>query len=439
MIHSIIIRPSRVELVLKTFSADYGKLSEKKLLSKDFSFRFNREIIDTGAYYKSLYRILADLLQPYKKDIKQLQISLRSSFFQVRSIHCEANMQTDKDYINWEVDKTINDVSEHFKYGTLYEENIQMLHLFIIRKSVETYFDEIMKKIISYDVNFSVGYDFINESKENIFVPTNKEVDKPFDSDQSSIRMWNLPTEKIRSEIRFKRTLISTIILFVLLSAFYLTYFQSENMYKLYTNLIDIDSTDNISDKDIPAKVDNNVTTSVIQDSIASKEISSEEKFLDKLFEDEQKAEKIEVVKELPIVTTQSLNLHDALDSLISLEPDCLILENDIVLIQCSDSESLRKSINLASKYKFKIITKNKNSFEIQFNKIDVEYLPATVKDHKRICKDLKINTDKPYLIIDNQSKFNQLTDLLHKKDLIYHKLVVSNRGSKFFISVYFD
>ena len=66
MIHALIIRPSRVELVSKTFSTDYNKLSEKKLISKEFIFRFNREIIDTGAYYKSFYRILADILQPYK-------------------------------------------------------------------------------------------------------------------------------------------------------------------------------------------------------------------------------------------------------------------------------------------------------------------------------------------------------------------------------------
>jgi hypothetical protein len=142
MIHTLIIRPSRVELVLKTFSADYNKLSEKKLISKDFNFRFNREIIDTGAYYKSFYRILADILQPYKKDIQQLQVSLRSSFFQVRSIKCEKSMYSDQDYLNWEVDKTINDVSEHFNYGTFYEDKIKSLHLFIMRKSVESYFND---------------------------------------------------------------------------------------------------------------------------------------------------------------------------------------------------------------------------------------------------------------------------------------------------------
>ncbi|MCK4979466.1 MAG: hypothetical protein KAS62_03670, partial [Candidatus Delongbacteria bacterium] len=159
MIHTLIIRPSRVELVLKTFSSDYNKLTEKRLISKEFSFRFNREIIDTGAYYKSFYRVLADILQPYKKDIKQLQVSLRSSFFQTRSIQCEEDMISDKEYLNWEVDKSLNDVNEHFIYGTFYEKSVKMLHILILRKSVEAYFNDILRKIISEDLNFTVGYD----------------------------------------------------------------------------------------------------------------------------------------------------------------------------------------------------------------------------------------------------------------------------------------
>jgi hypothetical protein len=358
MIHTLIIRPSRVELVLKTFSADYNKLSEKKLISKDFNFRFNREIIDTGAYYKSFYRILADILQPYKKDIQQLQVSLRSSFFQVRSIKCEKSMYSDQDYLNWEVDKTINDVSEHFNYGTFYEDKIKSLHLFIMRKSVESYFNDILRKIISDDIDFSVGYDFITESKENFFISANKSIDKPFGSDPSSIKMWNIPTERIRAEVRFKRTLISTIVLSLLLAAFYLTYFQSENLYKFYTNLFYNESTNKDTIIKVPIqKKDTVLHSNQVTDIKSHEKLSSEEKFLEKLFEDEVD----EVTKDEPPKLIKKLNNHDALDSLISCNPRSIVFENNKVLVQFFNKKSLNKFTAIARAYNINIIINNFN------------------------------------------------------------------------------
>jgi len=433
MIHTLIIRPSRVELVLKTFSVDYNKLSEKKLLSKEFSFRFNREIIDTGAYYKSFYRILAFILQPYKKDIKQLQVSLRSSFFQVRSIHCEEDMSSDSNYINWEVEKTINDVSEHFKYGYFYEKTIKKLHLFVIRKSVESYFDDILKKIISSDVNFNVGYDFITESKENVFVNTNKLVNKPFGSNQSSIRMWNIPTEKIRSEVRFKRTLISTIILFLLLSSFYLTYFQSENLYNLYTNIFH--KADSITNNNDIPNLKNNTNTEVQKHPVVKK-TSSEEKFLAKLFDEENNTNGISENLKSEI---KLLNTHDILDSLISYNPTSLIFENNESLIQFDNKNSLNKFLLLANKYNIDIISKDNYFLDIRIGGKTDKYLPVMNSNHKRICKELKLDTEKEYLVLKTKNIFYKLTDILHGKDLIYDKFVISNRGNKLFLAVYFD
>ena len=423
MIHTLIIRPSRVELVLKTFSADYNKLSEKKLISKEFTFRFNREIIDTGAYYKSLYRILADILQPYKKDIKQLQISLRSSFFQLRSIQCEEDMYSDQDYINWEVDKAINDVSEHFNYGTFYEENIKTLHLFIMRKSVEAYFNDILRKIISGDINFSVGYDFITESKENIFVSTNKSINKPFGSEPSSIKMWNISTEKIRSEVRFKKTLISTIVLSLLLAAFYLTYFQSENLYKLYTNIFDENIADNDTITELPVVKKDTTKT------------SSEEKFLEKLFEDEEN----EVTKEESPKETRTLNIHDALDSLVSYSPRSIIFEDSKVIVQFLNKRSLNKFKTLAKTYNISIIKEQQEYLYLQLGDKDTAYRALTKKGYKKTRKTLKLDLKKPFIVMNKKNKFYKLTDILLNNDQTFDKFVLSNRGNKLFLAVYFD
>ncbi|MDA3838027.1 MAG: hypothetical protein PF574_03485 [Candidatus Delongbacteria bacterium] len=446
MIHTLIIRPSRVELVLKTFSSDYNKLSEKKLISKEFTFRFNREIIDTGAYYKSFYRILADILQPYKKDIKQLQVSLRSSFFQVRSIQCEESMYSDQEYLNWEVDKTINDVSEHFNYGTFYEENIKTLHLFIMRKSVEAYFADILRKIISDDINFSVGYDFITDSKENVFVSANKLINKPFGSESSSIKMWNIPTEKIRSEVRYKRTLISTIVLSLLLAAFYLTYFQSESLFKLYTNFIDNEKPTQDTIAKLPKVKKDTVSYSEeiikVKEENSSENLSSEEKFLEKLFEDEKTTDviaEVKVIKEEAPKIIKKINIHDALDSLVSYNPSSVIFENGKVHVQFFNKRSLNKFMALTKANNILIIKEYQEYLSFEFEDKNTTYLALNKKDYKKARKTLKLDSKKPFIVMSNKNKFYKLTNILMKNNKIFDKFVLSNRGNKLFLAVYFD
>ncbi|MBN2789546.1 MAG: hypothetical protein JXR69_05110 [Candidatus Delongbacteria bacterium] len=433
MIHTLIIRPSRVELVLKTFSADYNKISEKKLISKEFSFRFNREIIDTGAYYKSFFRILADVIQPYKKDIKKLQISLRSSFFQIRSTECSSDMYSDQDYINWEVDKTINDVSEHFKYGVFYEENIKMLHLFIIRKSVESYFDEILRKIISDDIDFSIGYDFITGSKENIFVSADRVINKPFNSEHSSLKMWNFPTEKIRAEVRFKRTLIATITLFILSSAFYLTYFQSENMYKLYINLFEKNN-EEVESKIISPEL-TKMDTPVVSDSIENEDTvqkTSEAKFLDKLFEDEP------VIKNTQI---RSLNLYDILDSLVAYDPASIIFQDHRTIVAFRSTKSLNKFKDILNLNDAEIVSSDvkNNILNFHYLKNKVDYSISTKIDFLNLSKTLKVNSKNPYIVLNTKDVFYKMTDLLSDKGQMFNKFVLSNRGNKLYLAVYFD
>ena len=432
MIYTLIIRPSRVELVLKTFSADYNKLTEKRLISKEFSFRFNREIIDTGAYYKSFYRVLADILQPYKKDIKQLQVSLRSSFFQTRSIQCEKDMISDQEYLNWEVDKSLNDVNEHFIYGTFYEKSITMLHLFILRKSVKDYFNEILRKILSEDINFTVGYDFITESKQNVFIDTDEVINKPFGAGPSSVRMWGLPTEKIRAEVKFKRTLISSIILSLLITAFYLTYFQSSNIYELYNTVFKKDPVAKEAMTEIQiAKKDTAEHTIEVTDENIPKDLSSEEKFLAKLLEEE-------VMKEEPVAEIKTLNIYDTLDSLIFYDPKSLIFENNQVLVQFHSKRTLEKFIKIASTYGLKILNTQNDFLSLQIEDHD-KHLKLTKKVYKKTCEKLKLKCDKPYLIIKKNSEFYKLTDILQSDNLIFKKIVISNRGKKLFLAVYFD
>ena len=107
----------------------------------------------------------------------------------------------------------------------------------VVRKSVETYFNDILKKIISTDLNFSIGYDFVTEAENNIFISTNKPIGKPFGSESSSIKMWNSSIGQIKNKIRLKRALISIVLLSLLLTIFYFIYFQSEYLYKLYVSL----------------------------------------------------------------------------------------------------------------------------------------------------------------------------------------------------------
>ena len=433
MIHTLIIRPSRVELVLKTFSSDYNKLTEKRLISKEFSFRFNREIIDTGAYYKSFYRVLADILQPYKKDIKQLQVSLRSSFFQTRSIQCEEDMISDKEYLNWEVDKSLNDVNEHFIYGTFYEKSVKMLHILILRKSVEAYFNDILRKIISEDLNFTVGYDFITDSKQNVFIDTHKVINKPFGAGPSSVRMWSLPTEKIRAEVRFKRTLITSIILSLLITAFYLTYFQSSNIYELYNTIFKNNSVVKKNIAEIPvSKKDIAKDTTIVTEENISKEVDLEEKFLKKLLEDE-------TVKEEPVEEIKTLNIYDTLDSLISYDPKSLIFENNKVLVQFRNKRTLEKFIKTANVYRLNVLSAQNNFLTLQLKDYGNKYLSLTKKAYKKTCKILKLKCDKPFLIINKSSKFYKLTDSLQSDNLIFKKFVISNRGNKLFLAVYFD
>ncbi|MCK4980666.1 MAG: hypothetical protein KAS62_09730, partial [Candidatus Delongbacteria bacterium] len=129
----------------------------------------------------------------------------------------------------------------------------------------------------------------------------------------------------------------------------------------------------------------------------------------------------------------------DALDSLISYNPRSVIFENNKVTVQFFNKKSFNKFIALANTHDISIIKEQKEYLSFRLGDKNTKYLTVTKKDYKKTRKILKLNSKKPFLVINNKSKFYKLTDILLKNDQMFKKFVVSNRGNKLFLAVYFD
>lgn len=180
MFYDLIIHPSRVEFVHRVFSPEKNDFIEKKLGSVDLKYKFDAGMIDNGEHFEAFKQIIKELVDPYKSELNSINIIVRSSFFQMKSVVCDQNKADYMEYINWEVYQLITDQPENYKFGYVFLEHDKRLILALVRKTVFDYFSGVMRELYSGRIDCKLGCIYSLSNNKDIYVFTDKQLVKPF-------------------------------------------------------------------------------------------------------------------------------------------------------------------------------------------------------------------------------------------------------------------
>lgn len=180
MFYDLIIHPSRVEFVHRVFSPEKNDFIERKLGSVDLKHKFDAGMIDNGEHFEAFKQIIKELVDPYKSELNSINIIVRSSFFQMKSVVCDQNKADYMEYINWEVYQLITDQPENYKFGYVFLEHDKKLVLALVRKTVFDYFSGVMRELYSGRIDCKLGCIYSLSNNKDIYVFTDKQLVKPF-------------------------------------------------------------------------------------------------------------------------------------------------------------------------------------------------------------------------------------------------------------------